>query len=217
MNDTTGTSATHNGLNPTTTYYYRVIANGYHISTSGTGSDTTEAPPVSAPTGVAASDGNVGSITISWTHSGTYVTEFEVWRDGTRVADALGTGTRNWTDTSMTIGNDCSYVVRTVNGSDTADSSADTGWAKIPAPTGLSDSYTGPGGTPTREFVNISWNAVTGATLYEVDADGADWYQSVTTPVTGTSSYWEGTYSTAWLVRTYISGRDHVYSDWVTQ
>lgn len=121
----TGTnySWTDTGGSADTTYQYRVKATAPDRPDSpwaSTGSVTTDPIPAD-PTNVTATfDSGFCEVDITWTDNATVEQEYEVWRDGTRIADNLAANTESYTESNIddkglenTTPN---YNVRAVNG-----------------------------------------------------------------------------------------------------
>jgi fibronectin type 3 domain-containing protein len=170
------------------TYYYWVkavnAAGASAFSSPDSGYRAVSAPPAPAPptppTGVAAGDGaSTDFVPVTWNAvSGS--TSYEVWRH-TSANSAAATKLNQVTgisydDASATAGVTYYYWVKTVNSAGTsAFSDPDSGYRAVPAspappaptppaaPTGVAAGD----GTST-DFVPVTWNAVSGATSYEV-------------------------------------------------
>lgn len=118
-----GYSWTDTGASADTTYQYRVKAtdpNTPDSSYSTSGSVSTDPIPAD-PTNVAANfDSGFCEVDITWTDNATVEQEYEVWRDGTRIADSLAADTTSYTEGSIDdkgLENTTpTYEVRAVNG-----------------------------------------------------------------------------------------------------
>ncbi len=127
---------------------------------------------VAAPTAVAASAGSsTGEVTLTWSASAG-ATSYQIFRDGG--PSPVGTvSATTYHDTGAPIGVIASYTVRAVYAiasiSQFSDLSAPaaSGWRAPAAPAGLAASD----GTSTSK-ITVSWNAVPGATGYEVTRNG---------------------------------------------
>ena len=160
--------------------------------------------PPAAPTGLTATPGN-GSVTLDWddpsdasitryeynvNHNDTSTGNLSGWGPWTVIPGA-GASTTSHTFTGLTNGKEYRYHLRAVNsgGAGTAAPNAAPWFVKaVPgnpapfAPTGLSV-------TPGDGYLDISWNAVSGATGYDVrakEAGASDW-QTVANKITATS------------------------------
>jgi fibronectin type 3 domain-containing protein/NAD-dependent dihydropyrimidine dehydrogenase PreA subunit len=166
-----GTTATEtytqSNLTPGTTYYYAVAAinaagtSNRSVTTSATAQGGT---PPAAPTGVAAKDSGT-SITVTWS-AVTGATGYIVY-GGTSSANLtqLGTPTTaTYTQSNLTAGTTYYYAVAAVNASGTSPRSTTISAAiqvAVPAaPTGVAATAT------SSTAINVTWNAVTGATSY---------------------------------------------------
>ena len=160
--------------------------------------------PPAAPTGLTATPGN-GSVTLSWNdpsdasitryeynvnHNDTSTGNLSGWGPWTVIPGA-GASTTSHTFTGLTNGKEYRYHLRAVNGGGSggvAPNAAPWFVKAVPgnpvpfAPTGLSV-------TPGDGYLDISWNAVSHATGYDVrakEAGASDWH-SVANKITGTS------------------------------
>lgn len=177
----------HTGRAASTTYYYVVTAVnsvGESAPSTQVSATTTSAATVpAAPIGVSAV-GGANQVTISWAAVSGATSYNIYWSTTAGVTPATGTLIANATSphlqTGLTAATTYFYVITAVNATGaslpSAQVSATTASAAVPpAPTGL----TAAGGTGQ---VSLSWNAVTGATSYNI-------YWSTTTgvsPLTGT-------------------------------
>ena len=125
-------------------------------------------PPYDPPTDLSASDGTSTSVvTLTWTKS-TGATGYRIYRDspGTPV-NTIG-DVATWDDHGTGDYLEHTYWVRATGPEGDSDlSDSDTGWRRLPAPTGLAASD---GGHLDR--VRLTWTGVTGATGYTVYRDG---------------------------------------------
>ena len=122
---------------------------------------------LTAPTGVAASDGTSASnVTISWTTSS--APSYKVFRGLSAASLAqIGTSTTiSYTDTTAVIGTLYTYAVKASGETGTGDSdlsATDTGWRTVAAPA----SMVATDGTST-DAVTLEWAPVQGASTYKV-------------------------------------------------
>jgi hypothetical protein len=119
-----------------------------------------------APTGVVATDGTVcGAVRVTWDAVGG-ATGYEVYRDGTKVGETAGTSYDDVPGDSAIH----TYKVKAKNSSCTSgDSNADNGHAGS-APTAPTGAVATDG--TVCGAVRVTWDAVSGATGYEVYRDG---------------------------------------------
>lgn len=159
----TSASYTDTGLTNGTTYSYTVLA--YRLNSAPSAPSTAVwatpvAPPLSAPTGVAATPGD-GQVALAWTPVAG-AASYRVYRNGVLVGSPAASG---YTDTGLTNGTSYSYTVVAVSTASVSPASAAvnaTPAATAPgAPTGLS----GQAGDTT---ATLSWTAVSGATSYRI-------------------------------------------------
>ena len=151
-----------------------VYGNGASVKnlTTGNGSTVTlyakwQANIPSAPTGVSATDGQAGSVTVSWS-AVSIATSYEIWRNtssSTLGAEKIGTSTTTgFTDTTAPINTTCYYWVKAVNAMGTSGwSSYDSGYRVLGAPTNVSASD-----NTLAVGVRITWDAVDGADSYAI-------------------------------------------------
>ena len=156
-----------------TTYHYRVKAVCAQCSSDYSPSDSGYRVAPSGTT-LSASDGtSTEQVSVSWTAvSG--AASYALYRGATASAAtilAYGLSTTAYSDTTAMPGTRYYYRVRAVfsDGSTGEYSTADPGYRLLAAPTGLSASD---GTSP--KLVNLSWDAVTGATSYTIYRGTAD-------------------------------------------
>ena len=125
---------------------------------------------VPTPSGVAATQAStVGKVTISWT-AGDTATKYEVYRGTTLATNAGGVSGTSFDDTGVSGITPYTYtVVAKADGGISGASSTATGYAAIDT---SSWSVTATDGTITGS-VSINWGAITGASGYYVQRDGA--------------------------------------------
>jgi Zn-dependent metalloprotease/fibronectin type 3 domain-containing protein len=157
-NDTTAT--------PGITYYYWAKACS-GSGCSGFSTSDTGWRNLTAPTGVAASDGTfTDKVQISWTAS-SGATSYQVYRAASAAGTKAGpanTAATSVNDTAATPGVTYYYFVKACRGTRCSDFSAyDTGWRKLSPPTNVLASD---GTYPSK--VQITWTASLGATSYKV-------------------------------------------------
>lgn len=156
---------------PGTTYWYWIKAvdacgtSPFSLADSGV-----RAATPTAPTGVAASDGSsCASVTVSWNAVAGAV-DYEVWRNTTNnsgTASLLATvGSSPYADAAATPGTIYFYWVKTINDCGTSGFSASDSGSRLAA-------LNGPGGVSASDgtscaHVTVSWNAVGGASGYQV-------------------------------------------------
>ncbi len=174
------------GLTNGTTYYYVVTAvNAIGESTASAQASAQPAanPPPAAPTGVTATPGNAQA-TISWSAASGATSYNLYWSTTAGVTPATGTkiagATSPYVQTGLANGTTYYYVVTAVNAN--GESTASTQVSAQPAATPPPAAPTGVTAAPGNAQVAVSWNAVSGATSYNL-------YWSTTagvTPATGT-------------------------------
>ncbi|MFY9615690.1 MAG: N,N-dimethylformamidase beta subunit family domain-containing protein [Candidatus Dormiibacterota bacterium] len=158
------------GLNPSTTYYYQVLASNA-TGDSGPSNLASASTPVAAPaapTGLTATAFSASQINLGWTASGG-ATSYKIQRspDGTSGWTQVGTSTTtSFSNTGLSPST--TYYYRVLASNATGDSgpstvaSAATPAGAPGAPTGLTASAV------STSQVNLGWNAVSGATSYKV-------------------------------------------------
>lgn len=67
-----------------------------------------------APTGLTSTGSTVNSASMSWSHSGTNITGFKIYRNGSVIATE-GANVRSYTDTGLSMGTTYSYYVTAIN------------------------------------------------------------------------------------------------------
>lgn len=159
------------GLTDGTTYFYRVAAlNGTLI---GNKSDEVSAKPAApalpAPTGLTATAGDK-QVSLAWA-AVTGATSYNVYRGTSSNGEsstpvATGLSTPSFVNTGLTDGTTYFFEVAAVNGTQVGAKSAEVSAKPVappplPAPTGLT-------ATAGDKQVSLTWNAVTGATSYNV-------------------------------------------------
>ena len=186
--DTTVTSIDLSGLTPSTTYDWRVRAN----CTAGTGSyvsaQFTTLTPCDAPTGLTASSITQTTATVSWnavSGATSYDVDYKPTSSGTWTNAATDTTAISIDLTSLTAGTTYDWRVRTncSSGASSYVSAQFTTSATCDSPTGLTAS------SITQTTATVSWNAVSGATSYDVDykVDSSGTWINVATDTTATS------------------------------
>jgi len=194
FNDTSVTSGT--------TYYYEVSAtNSFgEGATSVEVSATAGSTPLSAPPNLKAVAGSA-LVTLNW-GSVTGAASYNLYRGGVVYAQNITSPT--FVDNAVTNGVNYSYYVTAVNvsgeGSQSNTVNATPGSAALAAPTGMhadSNSYGGPSQT-------VGWNAVSGATTYNV-------YRSTTPGGEGAVPYAVNVSSTSYSDPSYVSGTMYYY------
>lgn len=159
----TATSFNDVGASSSVAYSYTVRATGA-VGVSAASAGNTGFRALSAPTGVAASDGtSATSVIVTWTAS-PGATAYKIFRSGS--ASAIGTvgAVTTFSNTSAAVGVQYTYTVTAVYGTlgMSAASSGDTGYRNRPAPANVNATDT------DTTKVRITWSAVTGSTGYEV-------------------------------------------------
>lgn len=169
-----------------TTYYYVVTAQNQ--GGQGTLSAQVTANPLAAPTGVGATPGG-GQITLNWT-AVTGATGYNVKRSTTSGGPYTTVGTPTSSphvDPGLTAGTTYYYVITATNSAGAGESANSSQVSGVPtvalaAPTGVA-------ATPGDGQVQLTWDAVSGATSYTVKrlaANGAS-YTNVGTGITVTN------------------------------
>ncbi len=188
----TGTSYTDTGLTNGTTYYYTVFAS----NTSGTSSDTTlvSATPLATPdtpVSLTASAGNA-QVQLSWTPSAR-ATGYSVNRatisGGPYTSVATGVTASSYTDTGLVNGTTYYYVVSATGVGGESPNSLQVSATPVAAPTAPS----GLSATAGNAQVSLGWNAVGGATTYQVFRSTTDGTFSSTPLATTTATTYSDT------------------------
>ncbi|MEK0317318.1 glycoside hydrolase family 9 protein [Cohnella sp. 56] len=178
----TGTSYTHSGLAAGSTHKYRVRAvnaagtSGWSALATATTSQNPQPPAV--PTGVTATAASTSSITLGW-NAVTGATGYQIEIDGSSTyVSATGT---SYTHSGLAAGSTHTYRVRAVN------AAGASGWSAAatattnqnqPQPPAVPTGLTATAASSTS--IALGWNAVTGATSYQIEIDGATTYVSMT-------------------------------------
>lgn len=159
------------GLTAGTTYYFKVRAYKEVNGTKyyGAYSSVVSATPLAVPAGVKAASASATSVKVSW-NAASGVTGYQVWRgtSATGTFTALGSvTTTSRTCTGLTTGTTYYFKVRAykeVNGTKYygAFSSVVNAVPKVAAPSGVKAT------TVSTGSIEVSWNAVSGATGYQV-------------------------------------------------
>jgi alpha-tubulin suppressor-like RCC1 family protein/fibronectin type 3 domain-containing protein len=160
----------HTGLANGTAYFYVVTAvnAGGESPESAQVGATTQVPAPGAPTGVSATAGN-GQVTISWSAVSGATSYNLYWSTVTGVTKASGTKIAGvsspYTHTGLANGTAYYYVVTAVNaGGESAESAQVGATPQVTAP----GAPTGVTATTGDTQITISWNAVTGASSYNL-------------------------------------------------
>jgi fibronectin type 3 domain-containing protein len=182
------------GLTPNTTYSYTITAsdaagNVSAQTTAATATTPSATTPPSTPTNLSATTVGPNEIDLSWTAStpgSAPIAGYQITRNGTLLATVSGTGLA---DTSVSPNTTYTYTVAAVDTANASSGASSPASATTPqvAPgqvTGLSVSAA----SPTE--VDASWNAVPGASAYEVDRSATSAsgpFTAVATGLTGTT------------------------------
>ncbi|HTX21138.1 MAG TPA: NPCBM/NEW2 domain-containing protein [Candidatus Aquilonibacter sp.] len=185
-----------------TTYYYVVSA----VSSLGEGSNSMEAfaSPCNvpaAPTNVMTAAGS-SSVTVNWNASAG-ATSYNVYRfTGSTPPVLIGTNitVTNFTDTPVAASSTNYYLVTAAND---CNQSGYSFYAAIVTPPGPPGTPTGLNATPGNALVNLSWNAATNATGYNVkrSTTNSGPYTVIASNIT----------TTAYLDTTVINGTNYYY------
>jgi len=169
--DVAGTSYADNPPSPATTYYYWVEAENPLQTGAAAGPVTgsvTAVTPLSTPTGLTATYATIpNEVKVTW-NAANGATSYTVWRNttnnsGTATKIASGLTVTSYTDPTASTTTASYYWVTAVSGSQTsAYGSPAMGLAELPGPSGLTAT------TNLGSKVELTWNAVAGATGYSV-------------------------------------------------
>ena len=155
---------------PGTSYEYFVKTNS-SAGTSAPSLSNSGYRNLSAPTGVAASDGTSPlHVSVTWVAS-TGATGYQVWRaNGTSVAAQIGTSTAtSFNDVGASPGVAYTYTVKATGAVGVSAASAgNTGFRALSAPTGVAASD----GTSATSVI-VTWTAVPSATAYKILRSGS--------------------------------------------
>lgn len=160
INNITTTSYTHSGLTPNSQHQYRIRTK----NASGTGdwsiyvNKVTLADPPAGITPTAARD----SITISWSAVPNAIS-YDVEKDGVIVSDITMT---TYTHSGLMPNSQHQYRIRTKNASGAG------GWSTNAVKTTLQDPPGSITSISANDSIILTWNAVSGAISYDVEADG---------------------------------------------
>jgi fibronectin type 3 domain-containing protein len=170
------------GLTASTTYFYVVQA----VNAAGSSASSTQVSALTlpaAPTGLTATATSATQISLSWT-AVTGASSYTVQRSTTSGGPYTTVGsptTASFADSGLTAGTTYFYVVQAVNASGSSASSAQASATTVPpAPTGLTATAASATG------INLTWNAVSGATSYTVQRSTVSGgpYTTVASPTT---------------------------------
>jgi len=182
IGSTDQTTFTDSGLNPATTYDYRVRAvNGEGLESGLSNEDsatTLDATGPTTPTNLEASPAGTNRIDLTWTASSdpeTGIAGYRIFRDGSQVGQTAQT---SFTDTGLSPATEYEYRVRAVNGDGIASGLSDAASATTldaTAPTTPQNLAATPVGT---ERIDLAWSASqdpeTGIAGYRVFRDGSE-------------------------------------------
>ncbi len=159
-----GTSHTDTSAAPCVSYTYAVVSEGPGGTLDSVASaGDTGARPITAPTGLTASDGGPDSVGLTW-NAVPGATVYRIRRGiGSASAEIGTTDTNAFTDASAVPGRLYTYAVLAEAGCSSLPSTSNTGWRSLSAPASLAAAD----GTSTTG-VALSWTASTGATGYRV-------------------------------------------------
>jgi len=214
---TSGTSYYHTlPCNTTASYYVKAYNSGGYSGSSGIVTATTDACTPGTPTNVSATCTGQTTASVSWTRNSPYSESgFQIFTSSGSQVGTASAGSTSGTASGLSANTPYSFYVRayvTTNGrtyysSNSATSNTCTTLPNPPAaPTGLT-------ATPVSQSqINLSWNAVSGATLYYVYLNGVQIGSTSGTSFshTGLSC---GTNYSYYSVRAYNSGGYSDYSN----
>ena len=178
LNNDTATAYTHTGLNPGTPHTYRVRA-------KNEGGPGTWSSPITKSTLPGSPNIPVNlnaiplstSITVTWNNV-PGATGYDIEVDGELVSNGPNT---NYIHNSLTPGTHHSYRVRSINPGGKSEwsgyANATTLLESVPVPVNVTT-------VPTLSNITLSWDAVTGASGYDVEVDGVTYDNSVRTAYT---------------------------------
>ena len=157
------TTHTDTGLAPGTTYTYEVVAS--HGADSPRSTPHAAVTALAAPTGLTSTGVTTTTVDLSW-NPAVAATEYKLFRDfgGTPIATVAAPAT-TFTDTGLASGTTYTYEAVASNGFDSPRSTPHAAMTALATPGGLAVSAGGP------YSLDLSWNAATGATAYEVWRD----------------------------------------------
>jgi len=166
----------------TGTYYPNYICSTYYTAKFW-GLDQAQTQGLPAPSGLAVTATTSSSAALSW-NAVSGASSYDIYRNGSRVNTTAVSGT-SYTDTGLSAGTSYSYTVAAVDsagniGSQSGPVTATTSGTapRLPAPSGLAVTAT------TSSSAALSWNAVSGASSYDIYRNGS---RVNTTAVSGTS------------------------------
>lgn len=181
LNNDTATAYTHTGLNPGTPHTYRVRAKNEggpgNWSSPITKSTLPGSPNI--PVNLNAIPLST-SITVTWNNV-PGATGYDIEADGELVSNGPNT---NYIHNSLTPGTHHSYRVRSINPGGKSEwsgyANATTQLESVPVPVNVTT-------VPTLNNITLSWDAVTGASGYDVEVDGVTYDNGVRTTYTQNS------------------------------
>ena len=162
------TTYTDTGLTSSSTYSYTVQATN-RAGTSALSAVVTGTTVPLTPTGLTLGSATSNSISLSWAAS-SGARAYQLYRNGTQVYYGIQT---TYIDTGFSPGLTYSYAVQATNSGGSSARSAAVLWTTIPAtPTRLTVEMDG----ASANSLNISWDASTGATSYQLYRNGTQVY-----------------------------------------